>query len=60
MTELMQQILARKRARRQALAALPVGDKLRMLDEMIAETRGIVATHPPKPAQPFRLRKSRS
>ena len=60
MTELMHQILARKRARRQALAALPIGDKLRMLEEMMAETRAIVATHPPKPANPVRLRKSRS
>jgi len=55
MTELMQQILERKRSRRRALAALPVGEKLRMLEEMIADTRAIVATHPPKPANPVRF-----
>ena len=55
MTELMQQILERKRARRRALAALPAGEKLRMLEEMIADTRAIVATHPPKPANPVRF-----
>jgi hypothetical protein len=54
MTELMQQILERKRAWRRHVAALPVGEKLRMLEEMIAETRAIVATHPPKPANPVR------
>jgi hypothetical protein len=54
MTALMQQILERKRARRRQLAALPVGEKLRMLEEMIADTRAIVATHPPKPANPVR------
>ena len=55
MTELMQQILERKRARRRSLAALPAGEKLRMLEEMIADTRAIVATHPPKPANPVRF-----
>ena len=54
----MRQILERKRARRRALAALPVGEKLRMLEEMIADTRAIVATHPPKPANPVRPRRS--
>jgi hypothetical protein len=49
MTELMQQMLARKRARRRELAALPVGEKLRLLEEMIAETRAITASQPPKP-----------
>ena len=49
----------RQRARRRALAALPVGEKLRMLEEMIADTRAIVATHPPKPANPVRHPRSR-
>jgi hypothetical protein len=31
-----------------------VGEKLRMLEEMIADTRAIVASHPPKPANPVR------
>ncbi len=57
MTELMQQMLARKLAWRRHVAALPVGEKLRMLEEMIADTRAIVATHPPKPANPVRRRK---
>lgn len=57
MTELMQQILERKRTRRRALAALPVGEKLRMLEEMIADTRAIVATHPPKPANSGRIKR---
>jgi hypothetical protein len=56
MTDLMKQILERKRARRRALAVLPVGEKLRMLEEMIADTRAIVASQPPKPANPVRLR----
>jgi hypothetical protein len=57
MTELMQQILERKRVRRRALAALPIGEKLRMLEEMIVDTRAIVATHPPKPANPVRIQR---
>lgn len=56
MTALEAQIRESKRAWRRQVAALPVGDKLRMLEEMIAETRAIVATHPPKPAHPVRRR----
>lgn len=56
MTELEVQLRESKRAWRRHVAALPVGDKLRMLEEMIAETRAIVATHPPKPAHPVRRR----
>jgi hypothetical protein len=37
------------------IAALPIGEKLRMLEEMVADTRAIVATHPPKPANPVRF-----
>ncbi len=58
MTELMHQILDRKRGWRRHLAALPVAEKLRMLEEMVAETRAIVATHPPKPANPVRLHRA--
>lgn len=58
MTELIQAFTARKRERRKQLAALPVGEKLRMLEQMLADTRAISSTHPPKPANPLRLRKS--
>lgn len=51
MTELMKQLYARKAERRRQLAALPVGEKLRMLEEMVAAARVISATHSPKLAQ---------
>lgn len=57
MTELERQIRESKRAWRRHVAALPVGEKLRMLEEMIADTRAIVATHPPKPAKPVRRKR---
>lgn len=52
MTEPMQQILARKQERRKQLAALPVGEKLRMLEEMVAAAKAVSAIQPPKPAHP--------
>ncbi len=52
MTEEMQQILNRKLERRKQLAALPVGEKLRMLEEMVAATRGISPIDPFKQAHP--------
>ena len=55
MTELMKQLAARKVERRRQLAALPVGEKLRMLEEMVRSTRAISATHPPAPANPIRV-----
>ena len=55
MTDPMRSILESKRARRKELAALPVGEKLRMLEQMIADTRAITATRPPKPANPVRI-----
>ena len=55
MTDIMRQILEGKRARRKELAALPVGEKLRILDQMIEATRAITASRPPKPANPVRL-----
>jgi hypothetical protein len=55
MTELMRQLTARKVERRRQLAALPVGEKLRMLEEMVAATKTVSATRPPAPANPFRL-----
>lgn len=58
MNELMHALTARKVERRKQLAALPVGEKLRMLEQMLADTRSIVATHPPKPANPMRFRNS--
>lgn len=54
MTDLMRSILDRKRARRKELAELPVGEMLRMLEEMIADTRAIAATRPPTPAKSAR------
>lgn len=57
MTELEQlqcKIRESKLAWRRQVAALPVGEKLRMLEEMIADTRAIVTSHPPKPANPVR------
>ena len=57
MTDLMKQLTARKVERRKQLAALPVGEKLRMLEEMVAATKMISATQPPKPINPVRARK---
>lgn len=48
MTDLMRQLTARKVERRRQLAALPVGEKLRMLEEMVAATKAISATRSPK------------
>ena len=56
MTDLMKQLAARKVERRRQLAALPVGEKLRMLEEMVAAAKAISATHPPKPANPVRAK----
>lgn len=50
MSEEMQLILNRKLERRKQLAALPVGEKLRMLEEMVAAAKLVGATYPPKPA----------
>jgi hypothetical protein len=55
MTDLMKQLRAGKVERRRQFAALP-GEKLRMLEEMVAATRGISATQPPKPLNPVRVR----
>ena len=55
MNDTMRSILESKRARRKELAALPVGEKLRMLEQMIEEIRVIAATRPPKPANPVRV-----
>ena len=49
MTELMRLLAARKVERRCQLAALPVGEKLRMLEEMVATTKAISASRPAKP-----------
>lgn len=53
LSEIMQQIIDRKKERRRQLAALPVGEKLRMLDDMNAATRAISVTRPPPPAKPL-------
>ena len=57
MTDLMKQLTARKLERRRQLAALPVGEKLRMLAEMVAAAKMISASQPPKPTNPVRARK---
>ena len=51
-------LTARKLERRMQLAALPVGQKLRMLEEMVAATKAITKTMPPKPTNPVRLVRS--
>ncbi len=58
MTDLMQRIIESKRARRKELAALPVGEKLRLLEQMIEATRAIAASRPAKPAEPVRTVRS--
>lgn len=56
MNPLLNDMIARKRERRKELAALPVGEKLRMLEQILADTKNIVATHPSKPANPLKLK----
>ena len=51
MTDLMQRIIESKRAHRKELAALPVGEKLRILEQMIEDIRAIAASRPPKPGK---------
>lgn len=55
MTDLMLKIIERKKRARRELAALPVGEKLRMLEKMVERDKGIGATRPPKPANPVRI-----
>ena len=54
MTEPLSALLLRKRARRTALAALPVGEKLRMLEEMVKAVRSLQIPVPQKPPNPVR------
>lgn len=56
MTPLLEDMMARKRERRKELAALPVGEKLRMLEQILADTQAIVATHLPKPANALKVK----
>ncbi|HEY1051903.1 MAG TPA: hypothetical protein VGE39_19160 [Prosthecobacter sp.] len=56
MTPLLEDMMARKRERRKELAALPVGEKLRMLEQILADTHAIVATHLPKPANGLKVK----
>jgi len=55
MTDLMLQIIERKKVARRELAQLPVGEKLRILARMVERDRKIAATRPPKPANPLRI-----
>ena len=48
-------MIERKRVWRREMARLPVGEKLRIVEEMIEETRMITATHPPKSASFVRI-----
>ncbi len=57
MNDLMKELAARKVERRRQLAALPVGEKLRRLEEMVAATRMISATRPAEPVNPVRVRR---
>jgi len=54
MTDFMRQLATRKVERRRQLAALPVSEKLRILEEMVAATRAISATRPAKPVTAVR------
>lgn len=51
MIDMMRQLTARKVERRRQLASLPVGGKLRKLEEMVATTKAISATRPPNPVR---------
>ena len=55
MTDLMMQIIERKKVARRDLAQLPVGEKLRMLTRMVERDRKIAATRPSKSANPLRI-----
>lgn len=55
MTDLMRRIIESKKAMRRELAALPVGEKLRILERMRDRDRMIRASRPPKPSNPVRL-----
>ena len=55
MTELMQRIIESKRAMRREYAALPVTEKLRILERLRDRDRAIMASRPPKPANPVHL-----
>ena len=57
MTDLMLQIIERKKKARRELAELPVGEKLRMLEKMVERDKRIGETRPPKPANPVRILK---
>jgi hypothetical protein len=54
----MQQILNCKLERRKQLSALPVGEKLRMLEEMVTATKVIIASRPSAPAHELLLHRS--
>lgn len=57
MNDLMKVLAARKVERRRQLAALPVGEKLRRLEEMVAAVKMIGATRPAKPVHPVQVRR---
>lgn len=59
MTKLMKEIAARKAERRRQIAALPVGEKLRQLEEMVAVAKSIGATRGPKPTNPVQSKSAR-
>lgn len=56
MNPLLEDMITRKRERRRELAALPVGEKLRMLEQILTDTKSIAATHPDKPANPLKVK----
>jgi hypothetical protein len=57
MNDPMKALGTRKVERRRQLAALPVGEKLRRLEEMVAAAKVIGATRPAKPVAPVRMQR---
>ena len=51
----MRQLIARNVERRRQLAALPVGEKLRKLEEMVTATKAISGSRLPKSVNPVRV-----
>lgn len=57
MNDPMKELADRKVERRRQLAALPFGEKLRRLEEMVAAAKVIGATRPAKPVCPVQMRR---
>jgi hypothetical protein len=55
MSEWMQRIIESKRAARREFAALPYGEKLRIVERLREAAQMFRASRPPKPANPVRI-----